>query len=179
MLCVKKRLYIWQFAGFLFTGISGVLLHFLYDWSGQSLFTAPFSAVNESIWEHMKILFFPMILFALIQSDYSKEKYENFWCAKLAGIMAGVILIPILYYIYTGFLGFKLDWLNIFIFFLAAGVSYFLETRFLKHDRGFCISPKIAGGVLYMVALIFILFTFLPPQIPLFQDPVSGVYGIS
>lgn len=176
---MRKRLYIWQLAGFLFSCVSGVLLHFLYNWSGQNFLVATFAAVNESIWEHMKLLFFPMTLFAVIQSNYLKEKYENFWCAKLSGIMAGLILVPVLYYTYTGVLGVKLDWLNIFIFFIAVGGSYFGETWFLKHDRGYCILPKIAGGVLYMLALIFILFTFRPPQMPLFQDPVTGIYGIS
>ena len=165
---MKKSLYIWQFAGFLFTCIAGVLLHFLYDWSGQSLLVALFSAVNESIWEHMKLLFFPMFLFALIQNEYSNEKYDNFWCVKLAGILTGVILIPVLYYTYTGVFGRSVHWVNIFIFFISAAISYLIEIKVLRHDGGFCILPKIAESVLYLVAFLFMLFTFMPPQIPLF-----------
>ncbi len=85
----------WQVMGFLFTAIAGTLLHFLYDWSGQSLLIAPFSAVNESIWEHMKLLFFPMLLFAAAESRFISGKYPNFWCAKLLGIAAGLLLIPV------------------------------------------------------------------------------------
>ena len=50
---MRKRLFFWELAGFLFTGLAGTLLHFVYDWSGDSLWTAAFSAVNESTWEHM------------------------------------------------------------------------------------------------------------------------------
>lgn len=176
---MKKSLSVWQFVGFLFTCIAGVLLHFLYDWSGQSIFTAPFSAVNESIWEHMKLLFFPMFLFGLIQSYYFVEEYDNFWCAKFAGTLTGLMLIPVLYYTYTGIFGTSAHCVNIGIFFLAAAVSYLIETKLLKHDRGYCTSPDTARLALYLLALIFILFTFVPPRIPLFQDPVTGLYGIS
>ena len=171
---MKKSLTIWQFVGFLFTCIVGVLLHFLYDWSGQSILAALFSAINESIWEHMKLLFFPMLLFSLIQSRYFDKEYDNFWCAKLAGILTGLTLIPVLYYTYTGIFGMSVDWVNILIFFLTAAVSFLIETRILKQNQGFCILPQTARFVLYLLALIFILFTFIPPQIPLFQAPVSS-----
>ena len=59
---MKKSLNLWQLAGFIFTGVAGVLLHFLFEWTGKSIFVAPFAAVNESIWEHMKLLFVPMFL---------------------------------------------------------------------------------------------------------------------
>lgn len=67
---MKRDVTLWQFAGFTVTSLGGTLLHFLYDWSNQSIFAAPFSAVNESAWEHMKLLFFPMFIFALIQSCF-------------------------------------------------------------------------------------------------------------
>ena len=54
---MKKRLLLWETAGFLFTAAVGALLHFSYDWSGGTVLAAAFSAVNESTWEHMKLLF--------------------------------------------------------------------------------------------------------------------------
>ena len=59
---MKRRLWRWQLAGFIFTAVLGVLLHFLYDWTNESLVVALFSAVNESTFEHMKLLFFPGVL---------------------------------------------------------------------------------------------------------------------
>lgn len=175
---MKKSLTLWQLGGFVFTGVAGTLLHFLYDWTNQSIIAAPFSAVNESIWEHMKLLFFPMFVFALTESRFIGKNYENFWCAKLAGTVAGLLLIPTLYYTYTGALGVSADWFNIVIFFLAAGAAYCFETQLLKRKIGFCKSPVTAFVVLCMIALAFVVLTFVQPKIPLFLDPTTNSYGI-
>ncbi len=81
---MKNNILPWQITGFAVTSIGGTLLHFLYDWSGQNRFAAIFSGVNESTWEHMKLLFFPMFAFALIQSFFFKEN-SAFFCIKLRG----------------------------------------------------------------------------------------------
>ena len=72
-----KRLFYWELAGALFTAAMGTLLHFVYDWSGGWGAAAAFSAVNESTWEHMKLLFFPMLTFVLIITPFLKQKYPN------------------------------------------------------------------------------------------------------
>ena len=174
---MQKSLSLWQLAGFIFTLAAGTLLHFLYDWTNQSILFAPFSAVNESVWEHMKLLFFPMFLFALVENQRFGEQYEHFWCAKLAGILLGLILIPVLFYTYTGVFGVSLHWANIGIFFLASAAAYLLETRLLRHNRIFCHSPQAALFVLCLLALAFMVFTFVHPYIPLFEEPTASVFG--
>lgn len=175
---MKKSLKLWQIAGFIFTGISGVLLHFLYDWSNQSLAFAPFSAVNESIWEHMKLLFFPMFVFAFIENRLIGKKFKNFWSSKLAGILVGLIAIPLIYYTYTGIFGVNADWFNIVIYYIAAGISYCIETVLLNNKTVFCKSELIAFSALCLLAILFVVLTFVQPEIPLFKDPVTGDYGI-
>ncbi len=175
---MKRSLKLWQIGGFIFTGIAGVLLHFLYDLTRGSVIVAPFSAVNESIWEHMKLLFFPMFIFALIEYKYIGKDYENFLCAKLAGILTGLLIIPVLFYTYTGVLGVTADWFNILIFFIASGVSYYLETRLLKNGTMLCKTPQLAFVLLCLIALLFVVFTFVQPEIPLFMDMSTGNYGI-
>ena len=71
---MKKASFLWQAAGFALTTLGGTLLHFLYDWTGGSILAAPFSGTNESTWEHMKLLFWPLFLFALIQRLYFKNQ---------------------------------------------------------------------------------------------------------
>lgn len=175
---MKKSLKRWQIFGFIFTGLSGVLLHFLYDQTDQSIIVAPFSAVNESIWEHMKLLFFPLFVFTLIEYKYISKNYENFWCAKLIGTTAGLILIPVLYYTYTGVFGVNADWINIVIFFIAAGTAYYIENYILKSGINICRSSFVSFAVLCLFAVIFIVATFVQPKIPLFQDMTTGNYGI-
>lgn len=173
----KRDLSLWQFAGFALTALGGTLLHFLYDWTSGNILIAPFSAVNESTWEHMKLLFFPLFIFALIQSRFFKN-YENFWCVKLVGILTGLMLIPVLFYTYNGVLGKSPDWVNIAIFFISAAVAFLLETRLFKKNSLRCKRPWLAFAVICLIGVLFAVFTFAAPRIPLFQDPITGTYGI-
>ena len=174
---MKKSLYTWQLLGFIFTGIMGVLLHFLFDWTDQNIIAALFSAINESIWEHMKLIFFPMFIFSFIERHYLIKEYQNFWCVKLAGIALGLVLIPVLYYTINGIFGMTPDWVNIAIFFVTAALVYWAETKLLKRSSINCRSPGIALGVLWLTALVFVIATFVPPHIPLFYDPITKTFG--
>lgn len=167
-----------QLIGFLFTSLGGSLLHFVYDWTNQSLLAAPFSAVNESTWEHMKLLFFPMFVFALVENRFSAAKRDDFWCVKLAGIVTGLTMIPVLFYTGSGVFGPLPDWLNITIFFLSAAVAYLLETRLFRTGRLRCRHPWFAFAAICLILLAFVHFTFFPPELPLFQDPLTGTYGL-
>ena len=174
-----QKLTKWQIGGFLFTSVLGTLLHFFYDWSGQSDFAALFSAVNESIWEHLKLLFFPMFLFALAQARKVSKEDKNFWCIKLIGILMALALTVVLYYTYTGIFGVNLDIVNISIFFVAAGVSYLLEWYLMQKKTLKCKNKFAPLAVLVLLMASFFIFTFYPPQIPLFRDIPTGTYGIA
>ncbi len=173
---MKKSLAFWSLAGVTFTVVLGTVLHFLYAWT-DSAAVAPFSAVNESTWEHMKILFFPTLLFGGIQWAFFREECEGFWWIKLIGILVGTVGIPVLFYTYNGAFGRSPDWLNVLFFFIADIGAYALEWWLLHKDfyRPF---PAVAVVVLGVIAVFFVLFTFYPPQLPLFQDPITEGYGI-
>ena len=173
---MKKSYWIWSLVGFAFTSLGGTLLHFLYDFLGEAKWIAPFSGVNESTWEHMKLLFWPMLLFALLQSIFFRER-GDFRCIKLRGILIGLALIPILFYTYNGAIGKSPDFINIAIFFISALVAYFYETRRLYKDEAPC-KKGLAIALLCVLALLFVLFTFKAPEIGLFRDPLTGTYGI-
>lgn len=175
---MKRDISLWQFVGFVFTGLFGTLLHFLYDWTNQSVLIAPFSGINESTWEHMKLLYFPLLIFALIQSRFFKEQ-ENFWCVKLIGILIGLFSIPIIFYTYNGMFGKSPDWLNITIFFISAALAFIIETRLFKKNRLQCRYPSVAFAAICLIGILFVVFTFITPQIPLFKDPLTGAYGLN
>ena len=167
---MRKTISFWQMIGFVFTGIAGTLLHFLYEWTGGNPLVGAFSAVNESVWEHMKLLYFPMMLFGIFEYRQIGKGCSNFWCVKLLGTLLGLVTIPVLYYTYTGALGVDADWFNIAIYYLVAALVYWLETKLLQLGRPGCARPgtaKIGFGVL---TIIFIMLTYLPPHIPLFQS---------
>ncbi len=174
---VMSSLAKWQVGGFVFTSVLGTLLHFLYDICGKSIILAPFSAVNESTWEHMKILFIPMLIFAFIENKFIGNRYPDLFSAKLLGILLGLILIPVLFYSYTGIIGKSIDFINISIFFLAAAVVYYVETLLIKNKATLGINPKIALIIIFLIFLTFAITTFIQPDIPLFVDSTTGKSG--
>ena len=174
---MKHSISYWQVAGFLFTSILGTFLHFLFDLSGQHVIAAIFSAVNESIWEHMKLIYYPMLLFALIEFRFWGKTHKQFWCVKLMGILLGLTLIPVLYYTYTGISGVSVDWLNITIFFLSAGVAFWVENKLLQRENSCCVPSRASFILICMIGVVFTLLTFFTPKIPFFKDPVNGSYG--
>lgn len=174
---MKRSIGLWQLMGFAVTSLGGTLLHFLYDWLGEALWIAPFSGVNESTWEHMKLLFWPMFLYAIVQSFCFRDR-EDFWCIKLRGILLGLALIPAIFYTYNGVVGRSPDWINIAIFFISAAIAYLYETRQFNMERTSCKNPKLAISLLCVIAVLFVVFTFKVPEIGIFRDPLTGTYGI-
>ncbi|MBO5716287.1 MAG: hypothetical protein J6S23_07860 [Clostridia bacterium] len=174
---MKKSINLWQLWGFAVTSLGGTLLHFLYDWTYESLWIAPFSAVNESTWEHMKLLFFPAFIFAIVQSFFFRDR-EDFWCIKLKGILLGLSLIPVIFYTYNGVIGKSPDWVNIAIFFISAAFVYIYELLLFNKNQTACKRPKIALASLCVIALLFVLFTFRTPELNIFKDPTTSTFGI-
>ena len=174
---MKRKIGLWQLMGFAVTSFGGTLLHFLYEWTGGSAIVAPFSGVNESTWEHMKLLFWPMFIFAALQSFFFRER-EDFGCVKARGILSGLILIPVLFYTYNGVVGKSPDWLNISIFFISAAVAYIYETKLFNEKKIPCRFEKLSLTILIIIAILFVAFTFVTPEIGIFEDPITGTYGI-
>ena len=174
---MKRSIGLWQLMGFAATSLAGTLLHFLYDWLGEAKWIAPFSGVNESTWEHMKLLFWPMLFYAIVQGFFFSDR-ADFWCVKLKGILLGLSLIPIIFYTYNGVIGRSPDWINIAIFFICAAIAYIYETKQFHKGAVHCKNKWLAIGVLCVIALMFVIFTFKTPRLGIFLDPLTGTYGI-
>ena len=174
---MKHGSVLWQWAGFAEATFGGTIAHFLYDWTGGSGLVSPFSGVNESTWEHMKLLFWPLFLFALVQRPFFNGQ-ENYWWVKLLGILLGLVLIPVLFYTYNGVFGKSQDWINIAIFYICAATVFLFEWWAFKKNRLQCRHPQLAFCAICLIGVLFVVFTFAPPQIPLFRDPLTGTHGI-
>jgi len=120
-----------------------------------------------------------MLFFALIEYRAVGRIYENFWHAKFAGSIIGLLFIVLVYDLCTRLFRVHAEWIPILIFFLAAGAGCFLELILLKNGA-FSGKPLFLPlGGFFLIAELFILFTFVPPKIPLFLDPSTGKYGIT
>lgn len=174
---MKRSIGLWQFVGYGVTTLAGTILHFLYEWLGEAKWIAVFSGINESTWEHMKLLFWPMFLFAIVQHYFFRDR-NDFWCVKLRGILLGILLIPVIFYTYNGVFGKSPDWINIAIFFISAAIAYIYETRLFHSKKFDCRSSQVPIVTLCIIALLFAIFTFVTPELGIFKDPLTGTYGI-
>ena len=174
---MKRSVGLWELMGFALASLGGTLLHFLYDQLNKAWWIAPFSGVNESTWEHMKLLFWPMLLFAVVQSRFFGDR-RDFLCIKARGILLGIGLIPVLFYTYNGVIGRSPDWINIAIFFISAAIAYVYETRLFAGGRVICKNPRRALLLLCTIAVLFAVFTFKTPTLGIFKDPITGGLGI-
>ena len=142
-----KNIKVWLIAGFIFTAVFGTLSHFFYDWSGENPLIGLISPVNESTWEHMKLVFFPV----------------------LSGIL-GTFAVPVLFYTYSGILGRNVAWIDILIFFICVFVTFFSAWKLQNSVKIYQKRAAIYLAVVFLIILFF-LFTFLPPDIGLFAEP--------
>ena len=174
-----RRLLRQELAGFFWTAAAGTLLHFAYEWSGESLPAAVLGSVNESVWEHMKLLVMPAFLFTAVQVWRLGESHPNISAVRAVTIPLGALLIPVLYYTYTGALGIQVTWINIAIFYVATAVLFWVDWRLLRTGMSGSGWGQLLGlMILWGVVFVFVWCTFCPPELPLWQDPVTGGYGL-
>lgn len=175
---MNKKLFQYEIAGFIFVCILGTLAHFIFDWSAQNAYIGTFSPVNESVWEHLKMLFFPYLIWS-IGEYFLLKKPENLFLSKLIGIIAGMLITVFIYYTYTGATGSESMIMDIFSFIVGVGAAFIISYAMMKNGRNKSKPTEIISAMLLLaVAAVFIIFTFSPPMIPLFEDPKSFTYGI-
>ncbi len=172
-----NKVIVLQLTGFAVTVIGGVFLHYLYDLAGKNKIAALFSGVNESTWEHIKLLYFPVFFYSLVQNRLMTD-VAGFWCIRLVGLLTGFVLIPVLFYTINGVFGKTPDFINIAIFFVSAA-AVFISEKYLWNINAFPFCNGVAAfTVICVIGILFFVFTFKTPKIPLFRDPITGKYGL-
>jgi hypothetical protein len=174
----KRTILNYEIIGMLFIIFLGSLLHFTFEWSGYQPIVGAFSAVNESVWEHLKLGFWPALLYAIIEYRQIKKETNNFFLAKAVVAYVITVIIPLIFYSYTSITGESIFLIDILSFIVAVIIGQFLSYRLLTHKQLSDKLEKLALGALLLLGVAFIIFTFYPPHLPIFQDPISGEYGI-
>ncbi len=175
----SRSVFVYELVGMVFIIVLGSMLHFTFELSGGNPVVGAFSAVNESVWEHLKLVFWPALLFMFIGYILLRKKMtSNFALAKTAGIYLAIVIIPAVFYFYTAITGESIFLLDIttFIFAVIIGqLSSYKLLTYKKLSEGF---NRLSLVLLVLLGIAFILFTFFPPQLVIFRDPVTGRYGI-
>lgn len=156
--------------------LTGSLLHFLFEVSGSWPPLALLAAVNESVWEHMKLAFWPALFYAVIQYFSFKDRPCNFWFAKTVNFYIITLIIPIVHYGHKSILGKHLVIVEIIIFGLAILLGQLASYKIMQTGS----YPHQGLTVLGLLIIIsaYSLLTYFPIHCELFRDPKTGGYGI-
>jgi len=168
----------WELVGIAVISIAGSVLHFVFEWSGGLEPVGVFAAVNESVWEHFKIAFWPALLYAIFEYPFLRRATNNFMIAKAIGIYVMPIAIAVIFYSYTAIFGEEILIVDILIFIVAVALGQLASYRILTMRRLPRWTGRVGLAMVVLLAVAFGVFTFYPPHLPIFRDAVSGGYGI-
>jgi len=174
----NKTIFIYELIGMVFIIFLGSVLHFTFALSGNQPIVGSFSAVNESVWEHLKLAFWPSLLLTVIEYPLLRKAANNFFTAKAIGVYLMVTIIPLVFYSYTALSGESIFAIDISSFVVAVIIGQLLSYKLLTYRQLPRNLNKIAVAAIILLALAFIVFTYYPPQLQIFKDSVTGKYGI-
>lgn len=154
------------------------LTHFLYNWFPNVLFSI-FFPVNESIWEHLKMMTSSILIWSILEYFIYKKyriNHNNFYLSLFLEVSLSIIIFLIIYlpiYHFTG----SVFILNIIVLFISLYfinvISYYI----------LCLRPlhKEVLGVIGIILLYIILgiLTYNPPYNYIFFDKLENKYGIN
>jgi len=173
---MKDKIFWYELIGLIFTVVFSVVFHFMYKWTGALGWLFP---VNESVWEHLKILFMPYLIYTFIELFLLKPVDKiNFFAIKSIALLVIPVTMIVLFFTYSGIIGKNFLLADIFIGVLALFAGFVISYRLIM------IEYKVKKKYLWisLAAVFFVLmivFTYFPPHINLFFDPVTGTYGIN
>lgn len=157
-------------------------LHFVFNWSGKNVLVGLLTPVNESPWEHLKLTFWPILIWWVIGYLHFGRKKEKAFksyvipCAATE-VVCGLFIITF-FYTYTGAFGIESLIIDIISLLLGLIFSILLAIHVYRYSTPSTAAAVISVVILIVMAVIFICLTFYPPHIPLFMDPPTNTYGI-
>jgi hypothetical protein len=173
-----RKVLVWTIAGTIFIIFFGSFLHFAFELSGKLRPLALIAAVNESTWEHLKLAFWPALIFSALEFKFLKKSVKNFAIAKTASFWIMPLAIIFIFYSYRAVLGEDLFVMDILTFIIAVIMGQIVSYRLLTRESLPKRWSRCAIVFFIIILLAFSILTFFPPHFFLFQDPISGGYGI-
>lgn len=162
----NKKLCVSTIIGMIITCLLGALFHFVYEWSGANFIIGLFVPVNESIWEHMKLAFFPMLIFFVLEYPLFFHHYPHLFYADLPSLLMGTLSMPVIFYTYTGILGFHTLLLDILTLIISVTLGFAVRLRLIQSGYKKYIFLYFICTLIFGVC--FLIFTYYPPSLALF-----------
>ncbi len=152
--------------------ILGTLLHFVYDWTNQSSIVAIFGAINESVWEHGKLAFWPLAFYFLLQALQRKLSWKDAAVGAAVACWSAVITMIMLFYTYTGATGLESLVVDIGIFFFVTFIGLLFGKRAAAKPGKSAATYLFAAAAFLILFIAYLIFTFAPPLLPIFISAV-------
>jgi len=173
----KKNLIKWNLSGFFIIVILGWIFHFVYNWTNKSILIGAFVPVNESIWEHLKLGLWGVIIFSIIEYKFLGGIVNNYFLAKAIGIIALSLTILLIYYSYSNFTDKNILALDIASFIVGVLFCQILSYK-IYQTKNWKILNLFAFFFIYLTCIVFATFTYYPPHKEIFKDARNNTYGI-
>lgn len=156
------------------------IYHFLYEWFPNPIFSILFP-VNESIWEHMKLLYTGILSWGLIEIILLKKNkinYNNYPYQLFLTSFTSIIVYLILYLPIYNIIGEKLI-ISISLLFIVILLEQILSYYLLRQKKETDILDKISIILIILFYMILLNLTYDPPKNYIFYDTIENKYGIN
>jgi hypothetical protein len=158
---------------------SGFLLHFLFSWTGESKWIAWFVPVNESVWEHLKLGYWSVVLFSMVEYPRLKVYVNNYFLARFVGIILFELTILGIFYSYTLFTGENIVLVDIASYLLGGVVCQYVTYAMFRKEPVYGFLNQAALALILALGILFAVTTWYPPHHPLFEDHNTHTYGLT
>lgn len=153
----------------IFLFLLSFLWHFMYDWI-PCVLTSIFFPVNESIWEHMKIIFYVLLIGSILEKK-NNNYYLCLMVKPLVGVLFYLILFIPLYLIFGESMILSLS-LMLFTYII-------MELLGIKISKQEELNIKVLPIIIVILCItLFSMLTYYPLHNFLFFDSVKLGYGI-
>ena len=182
-LVMNKQIIGWEVAGVFTMLILGSMLHFAFELSGFWKPVALIASVNESTWEHLKMVFWPGLFFFVAQYLFLKNTPcgKRFWTAKAVCLLLMPLIIAVGWYAAVALLGENVFSVNIALFVGAVLIGQLVSYAILSGKISGKINQKGSIIIILLLTFAFATLTYFPPQMFLFEHmdlENTGQYGI-
>lgn len=166
-----------EIIGTIFIIVLGCLSHFFYDWSNHNKIVGYFTAVNESTWEHLKLVIFPVFIWLCVEYHFYFNNMNLFF-ARFISLVVMLLIIPMIFYSYTHFTKKNIVIVDISSFVLSIIIGQVVFVNLLNMNINNLFICHI--GIIGLIGIFFayIINTYVPTKSFLNKDPITNEYGI-
>ncbi len=166
-----------EIIGTIFIILIGSFSHFLYDLTNHNKFVGFFTAVNESTWEHLKLVIFPTLIWMCIEYHFYFNNL-NYFFSRFLSLIIMLLIIPVIFYGYTFFTKKPILFIDISSFIISIVVGQFIFNIMINMSFNSNIYNHMGIIGLVVIFIVYITNTYVPLKNFLNKDPLTNEYGI-